>query len=521
MPAPPPITVVSTMTDPSCNGDCNGSIALQVSGGNGLFTYLWSPIVTGQGTPNATALCAGNYQVTITSGACDTTLVFDLTAPPPITATATLTPPTCASECDGSIILDVNGGTPGYSYVWTPPVNGQGTPNATQLCAGSYSVLITDLVGCDTTLTFQLDDPPAITVDITTTPASCGGLCDGTATAVVTGGVGLIDYNWQGSPTGGQGTPNATGFCPGAYTLTVTDANGCQVITPFTISTPSGIDASGVVTPASCGNTCDGAIDVTVSGGVPGYIYLWTPDVTGQGTPNASNLCPGNYALQITDAAQCDTVLLFVVDAPLAIIPNPSQTDETCNGPCDGTATVNPTGGDGLFAYFWDPPPPGGGQGTNTATGLCPGLWSVTITDGSAATPPWCSTYCRKCRCNGSLGYRCHVRQPLRWHRDRDTRWRIRRVHHRLEPRSSRRAARQCDHHGVVHRPMASNGHGSRRMLRNGFCFRECARRSMPILVISGSCAGSMHWKGVGCANGRHGCDQRAVAAGAVKPPRR
>lgn len=383
VPAPPPITVVSTVTNPTCNGDCNGSIALQVSGGNGLFTYLWSPIVTGQGTPNATALCAGNYQVTITSGACDTTLVFDLTAPPPITATATLTPPTCASECDGSIILDVNGGTPGYNFVWTPPVNGQGTPNATQLCAGSYSVLITDLVGCDTTLTFQLDDPPTITVDITTTPASCGGLCDGTATAVVTGGFGLIDYNWQGSPTGGQGTPNATGYCPGAYTLTVTDANGCQVITPFVISTPSGIDASGVVTPASCGNTCDGAIDVTVSGGVPGYIYLWTPDVNGQGTPNASNLCPGNYALQITDAAQCDTVLLFVVDAPLAIIPNPSQTNETCNGPCDGTATVNPTGGDGLFAYFWDPPPPGGGQGTNTATGLCPGLWSVTITDGS------------------------------------------------------------------------------------------------------------------------------------------
>lgn len=383
VPAPPPITVVSTITDPSCSGDCNGSIGLQVSGGNGVFTYVWAPNITGQGTPNATLLCAGNYQVTITSGACDTTLTFQLTAPPPIDASGTLTAPTCAGECDGSITINVSGGTPGYNYVWTPPVNGQGTPNATQLCAGSYSVLVTDQAGCDTTLTFQLDDPPAITVDITTTPASCGGLCDGTATAVVTGGVGLIDYNWQGSPTGGQGTPNATGFCPGAYTLTVTDANGCEVITPFSINTPSGIDASGVVTPASCGNTCDGAIDVTVSGGLPGYTFLWSPQPGGgQGTANAFNLCPGNWSLQITDAAQCDTVLFFVVDAPDAIIPNPSQTDEDCFGPCNGTATVNPTGGSGIYTFTWAPPPPAG-QGTNSASQLCPGLWSVTIADGT------------------------------------------------------------------------------------------------------------------------------------------
>ncbi|HRD52570.1 MAG TPA: SprB repeat-containing protein, partial [Flavobacteriales bacterium] len=383
VPAPPPITVLSTIDDPDCSGDCNGSIALQVSGGTGVFTYLWSPNVTGQGTPNATALCAGSYQVTITSGACDTTLTFQLDAPPPIDATGTATPPTCAGQCDGSIGITVSGGSPGYTFLWSPNVTGQGTPNATALCAGSYSVLITDQAGCDTTLTFQLDDPPAITVNITTTPASCGGLCDGTATAVVTGGVGTITYNWQGSPTGGQGTPNATGYCPGAYTLTVTDANGCEVVTPFTISTPSGIDAAGVVTPANCGNSCDGAIDVIVSGGLPGYTFLWSPQPGGgQGTANAFNLCPGNYSLQITDAALCDTVLLFVVDAPATIIPNPSQTDEDCNGPCNGTATVNPTGGSGTFTYTWSPQPPIG-QSTNSASGLCPGIWSVTIDDGT------------------------------------------------------------------------------------------------------------------------------------------
>ncbi|MBK9176419.1 MAG: gliding motility-associated C-terminal domain-containing protein [Flavobacteriales bacterium] len=380
VPSPPPVTVVSTIDEPDCAGDCNGSISLQVSGGSGGFIYLWTPNVVGQGTPNATGLCAGSYQVTITSGACDTTLTFLLDAPPPIDASGAITPPTCAGECDGSIVLTVSGGSPGYTYAWSPNVTGQGTPNATALCAGVYSVLITDQAGCDTTLTFQLDDPPAITVDLTTTPASCGGLCDGTATAVVSGGTEPYIYDWQTPPGGGQGTPNATAYCPGAYTLTVTDANGCQVVTPFTISTPSGIDAQGVVTPASCGNTCDGAIDVTVGGGLPAYVFTWSPEPGGgQGTPNAFNLCPGNWTLQITDAALCDTVLLFVVDAPDAIIPNPSQTDETCNGPCDGTATVNPTGGQQPFTYLWSP----GGQTTPSISGLCQGVYSVTISDAS------------------------------------------------------------------------------------------------------------------------------------------
>ncbi len=383
VPAPPPITVNGIITNPSCNGDCNGSIALQASGGNGTFTYTWSPNVTGQGTPNATLLCAGTYSVTVASGACDTTLTFLLTAPPPITASGTITPPTCAGACDGSIAISVSGGSPGYTYLWTPSVTGQGTPNATQLCAGGYSVLVRDQAGCDTTLTFQLQDPPAITVDIVTTPASCGGGCDGTATATVTGGAQPYTYNWQAPPTNGQGTPNATGYCPGAYTLTITDANGCQVITPFAISTPSGIDAQFSTTPTSCGNACDGTATVIATGGVLPYTWLWSPQPGGgQGTPNATGLCQGIYTVQITDAAQCDTVIFINIIGPTPIVPNPTQTDETCNGPCDGTATVNPSGGSGAYTFLWSPQPPVG-QGTGSAQQLCPGTWSVTISDAA------------------------------------------------------------------------------------------------------------------------------------------
>lgn len=385
VPAPPPIIASGLVTDATCAGDCDGAIVLSVSGGTGTYTYVWTPPPpVGQGTGSVSALCAGTWDVTITSGACDTTLSFVVIEPPPIDASVTTTDPTCAGVCDGTATIVVSGGTAPYAIVWAPaPINGQGTPNATDLCPGNYTVTVTDAAGCDTTLAFIINDPIPITVNILTTPASCGGGCDGTATATPIGGTAPYTYDWQPPPGGGQGTPNATGFCPGAYTLTVTDAVGCSVIIPFAISTPSGIDASGVVTPASCVNDCNGAIAVTATGGLPPFTYTWTPTPgTGQGTPNAGSLCAGNWSLQITDAAQCDTVLLFVVTAPPAIIPNESHTDENCFGPCNGTASVSPTGGQAPFTYVWTPPPPVG-QGTPNASSLCPGIWSVTIGDAS------------------------------------------------------------------------------------------------------------------------------------------
>ncbi len=384
VPAPPPITATGVVTDATCAGDCDGAVVLTVSGGNGTYTYAWVPAPpVGQGTASISALCAGTWDVTITSGGCDTTLSFVVNEPPPISASVAITDPTCAGACDGTATVTATGGTAPLTYLWAPNVSGQGTPNATDLCPGNYTVTVSDAAGCDTTLAFTILDPLPISVSIQTTPASCGGGCDGTATATVTGGTAPYTYDWQTPPGGGQGTPNATGYCPGAYTLTVTDAGGCSVVVPFAISTPSGIDATGVLTNASCVNVCDGSIAVTTNGGLPPYTFLWTPEPgSGQGTPNAGGLCAGNWSVQITDAAQCDTVLLFELAAPPAIIPNEFHTDENCFGPCNGTAGVNPTGGVAPFTYVWSPAPPVG-QGTPSASSLCPGTWSLTIGDAA------------------------------------------------------------------------------------------------------------------------------------------
>ncbi|HRH39147.1 MAG TPA: SprB repeat-containing protein, partial [Flavobacteriales bacterium] len=300
VPAPPAIDVISTITDATCNGDCNGAIDLIVSGGNGTFSYVWTPQpASGQGTANVSGLCAGSYDVTIGSGVCDTTLTFQVSEPPPFDIQLNTTDPTCAGVCDGAADVVVSGGTSPYTYLWAPaPVNGQGTASITDLCPGNYTLTISDAAGCDTSLAFIINQPVPIVVDLQTTPASCGGGCTGTATANVSGGVGPYTYDWQPPPGAGQGTPNATGLCAGPYTLTVTDAAGCVVVLPFAISTPSGIDAVATITNASCSDVCNGAVDVIASGGLAPYAYVWSPQPgAGQGTPNASGLCAGNWSL--------------------------------------------------------------------------------------------------------------------------------------------------------------------------------------------------------------------------------
>ena len=387
--APDPIAVTSVVNDATCAGECTGSVELTVSGGTGVYAYTWSPAPGGgQGTANATGLCAGTYSVTITSGVCDTTLTFQINEPPPLAPTPGSTDVTCAGACDGTAtVLPMNGGVGGYTYVWTPaPGAGQGTGTATGLCAGPIAVTITDANGCDTTVTFLINEPPPLDVVASQTDVTCGSLCDGTASVSVSGGTPGYTYNWSPAPGGGQGTANATGLCAGVYSVTITDANGCELVVPFTILDAVPIELSLQVLPTSCPGVCDGTAGVIATGGVAPYTYLWSPAPGGgQGTPNVTGLCPQAYTLTVIDAVGCDTTIAFTVLAPDPIAVTSVVTDATCAGECTGSVALTVSGGTGVYTYTWSPAP-GGGQGTANATGLCAGTYIVTITSGVCDT---------------------------------------------------------------------------------------------------------------------------------------
>jgi gliding motility-associated-like protein len=377
--APPAIQVAATVADASCAGACDGSILLTASGGNGTFTYVWIPASAGTG-PNATGLCAGNYQVTVTSGVCDTTLDFTIDQPPPFNLTLSTTPPICADDCSGTATL--TGDLSGLTIVWTPqPGSGQGTGNAGGLCAGNWSVTASSAGGCDTTIAFSIDQPDPLVVQLQLTNASCGTACDGSATATVSGGVPGYTYLWSPEPGSGQGSPAAAGLCSGAYSLTLTDAAGCDTVLAFNIVRPSGIVASGILVPASCPDACDGSILATATGGQPPFTWTWAPEPPlGQGTPSVNDLCPGTWTLTIGDLAGCDTILSFDITAPDLLDAGATLTPVSCAGACNGAIDLNPQGGSGAYTFSWTPQPPIG-DGTANISGLCAGDWNVIITD--------------------------------------------------------------------------------------------------------------------------------------------
>jgi len=368
---PPALTVTPSQTNILCNGQCTGSATVTPGGGTAPYSYNWAP--SGGTSSSAGSLCAGSYTATVTdANGCVITQTFNITQPSAITGTTSSTNSTCGNA-NGTATVTPGGGTPIYTYLWSP--GGQTTQTATGLLAGPYTVLVTDANGCTATFSVTVNNAGSPTATIPTfTNVTCFGLCDGTANGSASGGTAPYTYSW--APSGGTGA-NATGLCAGTYTLTVTDANGCTATATVTITQPTQLTATGAQLNILCNGQCTGSATVTPSGGTPPYTYAWAP--SGGTGASASALCAGNYTCTITDANNCTVTQTFNITQPPALTVTPSQTDVTCNGACNGSATVTPGGGTAPYSYNWAPV---GGTGA-TANGLCAGSYTATVTDAN------------------------------------------------------------------------------------------------------------------------------------------
>ena len=168
----------------------------------------------------------------------------------------------CFGDCNGVASVNLNGGTGGYIYQWDANTGNQTAATAINLCAGTYSVTITDTgTGCTTETTVTITEPPALGFSsLTVTDESAVDANDGTATAVGFGGTGTLTYAWSG---GGSGS-TVTNLAPGMYTVTVFDENNCQETTSFTVNeyVCPDLDASILTSDVSCNGGNDGSIEI-------------------------------------------------------------------------------------------------------------------------------------------------------------------------------------------------------------------------------------------------------------------
>ena len=363
-------TITPQITQSSCSVN-NGSISVNVVGGTGgPYTYVWIPAAAN--TPSLTNLAPGNYTLTVSDGNCTQTQVYSINSVNGPIVTATQNDVSCSGLCDGSISLIINGGTPAYTTAWS---NGSSTPSINGLCVGPYSYTVTDAAGCKAVQSFSLTTGTPIVFSVPDIDnALCSNNCNGVITTIPSGGALPYTYSWIVSTST---TSIANALCSGNYSVTVTDANGCSSQETYTLTGPTSITVTAVLTNANCNGVANGAIDLTVSGGTPGagYTYSWTPNNVA--TEDLSSIPAGTYSVQITDANGCVVDTSFVITEPVSIDGQEVISSATCFGNCNGTITLNPTGGVGPYTYSWSPVAPN----SATITNLCPGPQTATITD--------------------------------------------------------------------------------------------------------------------------------------------
>jgi large repetitive protein len=387
------ITIVSdSTTNVSCNGGNDGAIYISVSGGTLPYSFSWTgPGLFSSANEDITNLSAGNYNLSLKDGnGCITTY-----GPITITQPGWITPSidfiehvSCFGANNGSIGVTASGGTPPYFYLWTGPGSFNSTnEDISNLVPGTYSLTLTDFNGCIVNLgPLTINEPPALSaVTDNVTNLSCFGIDDGAISVSTSGGTPPYGYLWTGPGSFTSSGEDISGLEPGNYNLTITDAKSCIFnLGPITITEPAEIIINtDLIINVTCYGGNDGAINVSVTGGILPLGYSWTgPGSYSNFIEDISNLIAGNYNLTVTDFTGCSsgTGPIIVLEPPALNAVLDSISNISCFGDNNGALYITVSGGTLPYTYSWTGPD---SYTDEDITGLRPGSYNLEITDGN------------------------------------------------------------------------------------------------------------------------------------------
>lgn len=327
---------------PSCAGDSDGSIIISIEGGTLPYQYLWN-----DGSTNDTiaGISSGDYSVTITdNNQCTAVLNYTIDDPSEVFVTVTAVAPLCAESSDGSLTLDIEGGSSPYSVGWE---DGGMSTTRDSLSSGTYEATVTDANGCSAVIMYDIAGPPPIEPNVTTTDESANGATDGSAVSDPIFGTEPYTYAWSNGDTSNM----ISDLSPGMYSVTVTDSQGCSGVQAFNINSGDcNLSGEPVITNVSCAGQADGQINVTVEGAVEPLTYVWS---NGDSMATLSDLESGMYSVIITDANGCQLQLtdLEISEPSMIAVTDFEIINPSTPSASDGEVVLTVEGGTGDYTF--------------------------------------------------------------------------------------------------------------------------------------------------------------------------
>ncbi len=268
----------------------------------------------------------------------------------------------CFGYNNGFVELNVQGGTPPYSFQWS---NGESSNPAFELEPGTNDVLITDDNGSELEFSVLINEPLELTSDILISPIDCYGLANGTIEIISSGGSGNYNYNWSNGFTSQFEENLSAGF----YEITITDDNFCQTIVSTEIIEPDPIEISANVIDEECSSL--GSISINLSGGTGDYTINWNNGVIGN---TNSGLSAGDYSVTVTDENNCSIEQSYTINSSSQINYQTAISNISCYGVSDGSINLIFEDPDEVSSLNWS-----NGETGSSIHNLSPGSYSITI----------------------------------------------------------------------------------------------------------------------------------------------
>lgn len=397
--SPAPIMTTCNEDSPvSAFGGMDGVGIINVSGGTAPYSATYVGPVSGMTTSftldqTIENLAAGIYDVTITdANGCVATCSFEITEPPcALTTDLTMTDVSCPMGNDGSIDLSIMNGTPPYTIDWNDDTY-DGLNMLTELSAGTYSVVITDALGCSTTNSATINEPAALQITCSEqSPATTVGGTNGVGSIELSGGTAPYTGTYTGPISGSIAAFTANqlinGLSAGSYQIDIVDTNGCPISCTLQITEPVctiGLNLTGAN--PSCANTADGSIDLEIINGQAPLNINWDND-TYDGQTNLTGLSAGTYLVTVTDAVGCSDMGSITLSAPAALqLTCTEDSPVTTVGGSDGVAQITASGGTPPYTATYSGPASGSSPTFSNdilLNNLMAGLYDVVLTDAN------------------------------------------------------------------------------------------------------------------------------------------